>query len=260
MAAPESSHLRLLEHDRLLPHGRNGSGAPAGGHRRLRGPRARDRGGVAGGSSRPGWESYHRSWSEGLHFHPRQGARCSPSRWAPRARRGSRWRRHSSAPAAAPSSSSHRDPRVPGGTLQAGPAAGDRLRRRLHRRRAAARDPRRRGSAHPLLRLGLLRRGRPLQALARVFEAALSSLEATPAEAVHVGDLRRTDIAGAQAIGIAPSATAASTTTPTPARRPTASSTTTATCRASSDGWLRAGPRGARHRWRPAQWGGRTAP
>jgi FMN phosphatase YigB (HAD superfamily) len=36
----------------------------------------------------------------------------------------------------------------------------------------------------------------------RIFEAALSMLDAKPAAAVHVGDLRRTDIAGARAIGM----------------------------------------------------------
>ncbi|MGH2938868.1 MAG: HAD family hydrolase [Solirubrobacterales bacterium] len=36
----------------------------------------------------------------------------------------------------------------------------------------------------------------------RIFEAALAMLDATPAEAVHIGDLRRTDIAGARALGM----------------------------------------------------------
>lgn len=36
----------------------------------------------------------------------------------------------------------------------------------------------------------------------QAFEAALVSLEAEPQEAMHVGDLRRTDIAGAAAIGM----------------------------------------------------------
>ena len=36
----------------------------------------------------------------------------------------------------------------------------------------------------------------------RMFEAALEPLEAKPHEAVHVGDLRRTDIAGAHAAGM----------------------------------------------------------
>jgi FMN phosphatase YigB (HAD superfamily) len=36
----------------------------------------------------------------------------------------------------------------------------------------------------------------------QIFEAALSTLGAQPAEAVHVGDLRRTDIAGARAVGM----------------------------------------------------------
>ena len=36
----------------------------------------------------------------------------------------------------------------------------------------------------------------------RIFEAALSMLGAEPAEAVHIGDLRRTDIAGARALGM----------------------------------------------------------
>lgn len=35
-----------------------------------------------------------------------------------------------------------------------------------------------------------------------IFEAALGALDAAPAEAIHVGDLRRTDIAGARAIGM----------------------------------------------------------
>jgi len=35
-----------------------------------------------------------------------------------------------------------------------------------------------------------------------IFEAALGALEAEPGEAVHVGDLRRTDIAGAAALGM----------------------------------------------------------
>lgn len=37
---------------------------------------------------------------------------------------------------------------------------------------------------------------------APIFEAALASLGASPAEAMHVGDLRRTDIAGAAALGM----------------------------------------------------------
>ncbi|HWA55274.1 MAG TPA: HAD family hydrolase [Solirubrobacterales bacterium] len=36
----------------------------------------------------------------------------------------------------------------------------------------------------------------------QIFEAALRSLGATPATAMHVGDLRRTDIAGAAALGM----------------------------------------------------------
>lgn len=36
----------------------------------------------------------------------------------------------------------------------------------------------------------------------RIFEAALLSLEASPGAAMHVGDLRRTDIAGAAALGM----------------------------------------------------------
>lgn len=36
----------------------------------------------------------------------------------------------------------------------------------------------------------------------QIFEAALDALGAQPAEAMHVGDLRRTDIAGASAIGM----------------------------------------------------------
>ena len=35
-----------------------------------------------------------------------------------------------------------------------------------------------------------------------IFETALAMLDAAPAEAVHIGDLRRTDIAGARAIGM----------------------------------------------------------
>jgi len=36
----------------------------------------------------------------------------------------------------------------------------------------------------------------------RIFEAALGMLDASPADAVHIGDLRRTDVAGARAIGM----------------------------------------------------------
>ena len=36
----------------------------------------------------------------------------------------------------------------------------------------------------------------------QIFEAALASLEAEPASALHVGDLRRTDVAGAAAHGM----------------------------------------------------------
>jgi putative hydrolase of the HAD superfamily len=36
----------------------------------------------------------------------------------------------------------------------------------------------------------------------QIFEAALAALEAEPAAAMHVGDLRRTDIAGASALGM----------------------------------------------------------
>ncbi|HKO38371.1 MAG TPA: HAD family hydrolase [Solirubrobacterales bacterium] len=36
----------------------------------------------------------------------------------------------------------------------------------------------------------------------QIFEAALRPLEAQPAEALHVGDLRRTDVAGAAALGM----------------------------------------------------------
>lgn len=37
----------------------------------------------------------------------------------------------------------------------------------------------------------------------RVFQAALEALEVGPQEAVHVGDLRRTDVAGARGVGMA---------------------------------------------------------
>jgi FMN phosphatase YigB (HAD superfamily) len=37
---------------------------------------------------------------------------------------------------------------------------------------------------------------------APIFEAALAALDAPPGEAMHVGDLRRTDVAGAAAIGM----------------------------------------------------------
>lgn len=36
----------------------------------------------------------------------------------------------------------------------------------------------------------------------RIFDAALGSLGAAPGEAAHIGDLRRTDIAGARAMGM----------------------------------------------------------
>jgi putative hydrolase of the HAD superfamily len=36
----------------------------------------------------------------------------------------------------------------------------------------------------------------------RIFEAALASLGAVPGEALHIGDLRRTDVAGAAALGM----------------------------------------------------------
>jgi FMN phosphatase YigB (HAD superfamily) len=36
----------------------------------------------------------------------------------------------------------------------------------------------------------------------QIFEAALGSLEAEPGEAMHVGDLRRTDVAGGRALGM----------------------------------------------------------
>jgi putative hydrolase of the HAD superfamily len=36
----------------------------------------------------------------------------------------------------------------------------------------------------------------------QIFEAALTALEAEPGEAMHVGDLRRTDVAGAAALGM----------------------------------------------------------
>lgn len=36
----------------------------------------------------------------------------------------------------------------------------------------------------------------------RIFEAALTMLDASPTDAAHIGDLRRTDIAGARAIGM----------------------------------------------------------
>jgi putative hydrolase of the HAD superfamily len=36
----------------------------------------------------------------------------------------------------------------------------------------------------------------------RIFEAALGALDATPAESLHVGDLRRTDVAGAAELGM----------------------------------------------------------
>lgn len=36
----------------------------------------------------------------------------------------------------------------------------------------------------------------------QIFEAALSALEARPEQALHVGDLRRTDVAGAAALGM----------------------------------------------------------
>jgi FMN phosphatase YigB (HAD superfamily) len=36
----------------------------------------------------------------------------------------------------------------------------------------------------------------------QIFEAALASLDARPEEAMHVGDLRRTDVAGAAALGM----------------------------------------------------------
>jgi FMN phosphatase YigB (HAD superfamily) len=37
---------------------------------------------------------------------------------------------------------------------------------------------------------------------AQIFQAALATLDAQPAEALHVGDLRRTDVAGAAALGM----------------------------------------------------------
>ncbi len=36
----------------------------------------------------------------------------------------------------------------------------------------------------------------------RIFEAALAMLDAEPADTIHIGDLRRTDVAGARAIGM----------------------------------------------------------
>jgi putative hydrolase of the HAD superfamily len=42
----------------------------------------------------------------------------------------------------------------------------------------------------------------PYKPSPQIFEAALAALDAEPSAAMHVGDLRRTDVAGAAALGI----------------------------------------------------------
>jgi putative hydrolase of the HAD superfamily len=147
--------------------------------------------------------SYHRSWSEGLHFHPRQGAEMLALALGAEGEAGER--------VAAAFLGAGR-----GAQLELSPGIGPCLRE----------------LADQGLRLGivcdvgftggeLLREILDHEGLLthfsgwgfsdevghykpspEIFEAALSALGATPAEAIHVGDLRRTDIAGARALGM----------------------------------------------------------
>ncbi|HEX5609564.1 MAG TPA: HAD family hydrolase [Solirubrobacterales bacterium] len=148
-------------------------------------------------------ESYHRSWSEGLHFHPRQGAEML---------------------ALALGAEGEAGEQVAAAFLGAGRGAQLELSPGIRECLGAL--------SEQGLRLGIVcdvgfTGGELLRGILEaegllthfsgwgfsdevghykpapeIFEAALYTLGATPAEAVHVGDLRRTDIAGAQALGM----------------------------------------------------------
>jgi FMN phosphatase YigB (HAD superfamily) len=147
--------------------------------------------------------SYHRSWSEGLHFHPRQGAEMLSVALGAEGEAGEQ--------VAAAFLGAGR-----GAELELSPSIGACLQTLSEQglRLGIVCDVGFTGGE--LLREILDREGLLVhfsgwgfsdevghyKPSPEIFEAALGALEAAPAEAIHVGDLRRTDIAGAQALGM----------------------------------------------------------
>ncbi|HEX6667705.1 MAG TPA: HAD family hydrolase [Solirubrobacterales bacterium] len=148
-------------------------------------------------------ESYHRSWSEGLHFHPRQGAQMLSVALGAEGEAGEQ--------VAAAFLGAGRGAQLElspgireclqvlseqglrlGIVCDVGFTGGELLREILDGE----------GLLTHFSGWGFSDEVGHYKPSPEIFEAALSSLGATPAEAVHVGDLRRTDIAGAQAIGM----------------------------------------------------------
>ena len=174
----------------------------AGGCGDLRSVRRRGRGGAPGRDPGEVAASYEDSWSVGKHFHPREGAEMLVARSGSRAGaggggrgvpdRGTR-RQWSSRPRSGPAS---RRCRARGSAWASS---------------ATSASPAARFCASFLDREGLLAyfsgwafsdEVGHYKPAPQIFEAALAALDAEPAAAMHVGDLRRTDIAGAAALGM----------------------------------------------------------
>ncbi len=82
----------------------------------------------------------------------------------------------------------------------------------------------------------------------RMFESTLAELGADPAQAVHVGDTPRTDIAGAKALGMVDHPLRGRDRMMRSLRRPTSSSATIARSRPSSRSWAEAAEERSRPR------------
>jgi putative hydrolase of the HAD superfamily len=147
--------------------------------------------------------SYHRSWSAGTHFHPRQGAEmliralgiegAAEEMVAEAFLTAGRGASLDLSPDIRPclATLSEREVRL-GIVCDVGFTGGELLREFLDRE----------GLLENFSGWAFSDEVGHYKPSPQIFEAALDPLGAKPAEAVHVGDLRRTDIAGARGVGM----------------------------------------------------------
>lgn len=148
-------------------------------------------------------DSYHRSWSEGVHFHPRDGAEMlvaalgvegAARELVAEAFLGAgRGTQLELSPGIGTCLATLADRGIRLGIVcDVGFTGGELLREILDRE----------GLLTHFSGWGFSDEVGHYKPSPQIFEAALESVGATPEEAVHVGDLRRTDIAGARAVGM----------------------------------------------------------
>jgi FMN phosphatase YigB (HAD superfamily) len=149
------------------------------------------------------WLRWESSWSAGRHFHPSEGAAmlvralgiegAAEETVRKAFLTGARGARLKTAPGIGPCLEALGERGVSIGIVcDVGLSGGELLRGLLDRE----------GLLHHFSGWGFSDEVGHYKPAPQIFEAALGALDASPGEAIHVGDLRRTDVAGAAALGM----------------------------------------------------------